>query len=147
MERELLGKNPLLKYIFANSEFITPKPEVINEISFDTKSPVESHILMAGDAAGMITPLCGNGMAMAMHSAKLLSELAADFCSDKISRVELEDRYSLVWQKKFSSRLRNGRMIQHLFGNAFTSNLAVSLAIFSKPIANGIVRNTHGEVF
>ena len=30
---------------------------------------------MAGDAAGMITPLCGNGMAMAIHSAKILTDL------------------------------------------------------------------------
>jgi flavin-dependent dehydrogenase len=26
---------------------------------------------MIGDTAGLITPLCGNGMAMAIHGAKL----------------------------------------------------------------------------
>ena len=63
LEEEILQKNHLLKYIFSNSEFLFEKPEVINEISFATKDPVEGHVLMAGDAAGMITPLCGNGMA------------------------------------------------------------------------------------
>jgi flavin-dependent dehydrogenase len=29
-------------------------------------------MLMIGDTAGLIHPLCGNGMAMAIHSAKLL---------------------------------------------------------------------------
>ena len=42
--------------------------------SFAPKKPVEEHILMSGDAAGLITPLCGNGMAMAIRSAKILSE-------------------------------------------------------------------------
>ena len=26
---------------------------------------------MVGDAAGMITPLCGNGMSMALHASKI----------------------------------------------------------------------------
>ena len=31
-------------------------------------------LLLCGDAAGMITPLCGNGMAMALQSAALASD-------------------------------------------------------------------------
>jgi flavin-dependent dehydrogenase len=30
---------------------------------------------MIGDTAGLIHPLCGNGMAMAIHSAKLAAEI------------------------------------------------------------------------
>ncbi|WP_317129550.1 NAD(P)/FAD-dependent oxidoreductase [Flavobacterium zepuense] len=30
---------------------------------------------MIGDTAGLIHPLCGNGMAMALHSAKIAAEL------------------------------------------------------------------------
>ena len=70
MERQVLLKNPHLKRIFSEADFVFGRPEVINEISFETKDPVENHILMAGDAAGMITPVCGNGMAIAIHSGK-----------------------------------------------------------------------------
>jgi flavin-dependent dehydrogenase len=147
MEVEVLYKNPLLKHVFSNAEFIFKKPEVINEISFERKAAVENHVLMAGDAAGMITPLCGNGMAMAIHAAKILSELAIDFCHGKIARLEMEKRYTSQWQKLFAQRLWNGRQVQRLFGNAFVSNIAVNLALYNKPIANMIMRNTHGEVF
>jgi flavin-dependent dehydrogenase len=41
-------------------------------VSFEEKKNVEDHMLMIGDTAGLIHPLCGNGMAMAIHSAKLL---------------------------------------------------------------------------
>jgi hypothetical protein len=75
MERNILWKNPHLKQIFLEAEFLYDKPEVINEISFSPKKQIENHIIMIGDTAGLITPLCGNGMAMAIHGAKLISEI------------------------------------------------------------------------
>jgi flavin-dependent dehydrogenase len=147
MEEHILHKNPLLKSIFVNSEFILAKPEVINEISFETKAPVCNNMLMAGDAAGMITPLCGNGMAMAIHSAKIASALAVDFCSNKISRSNMENQYNLQWKNQFANRLWKGREMQRLFGNSVVSNVAVNLALYFRPVANLLVRNTHGEIF
>jgi len=82
MEEHVLFRNPFLKSIFKNSTFLFERPETINEISFETKNPVEDHMLMTGDAAGMITPLCGNGMAMAIRASKIVSELAIKFCKD-----------------------------------------------------------------
>jgi menaquinone-9 beta-reductase len=147
MEEEVLYKNPFLKSIFTNSEFLYEKPEVINEISFETKAPVENHVLMSGDAAGMITPLCGNGMAMAIHSAKMVSELAVEFCNGIISREELERQYAKKWNSLFANRLWAGRQIQNLFGSEWTSNLAVNLARYSKPVATFLVKKTHGVPF
>jgi menaquinone-9 beta-reductase len=147
MEKEVIFKNPLLKSIFSNAEFLFDKPEVINEISFETKNPVENNILMVGDAAGMITPLCGNGMAMAMHASKLATDLILDFCKGKISRSTLEQSYTKQWSNNFSQRLWNGRQIQKLFGHSFLSNVSVNLALYVNPIANAMVRNTHGRPF
>jgi flavin-dependent dehydrogenase len=148
LQEKVLFKNDLLRYIFNNSDFILPKPETINEISFETKSPVEDHILMAGDSAGMIAPLCGNGMAMAIHSSKLVSEWVIRYCrEEKMGRELLEKSYAAAWQGVFARRLWAGRQIQKLFGSATASGLAVSLAINVKPIANLIIRNTHGRAF
>jgi flavin-dependent dehydrogenase len=147
MEQEVLFLNPLIRDLFTNSTFLLDKPEVINEISFETKDPVESHILMAGDAAGMITPVCGNGMAIAIHSGKILSELVIEFCNDIIDRHTLEIRYRKAWKTQFRSRLWFGRNVQRLFGNPDFSALAVNLARRSKPLANLIVRRTHGKPF
>jgi menaquinone-9 beta-reductase len=147
MEENILYKNPFLKSIFTNSEFLYDKPEVINEISFETKSAIDNHILMSGDAAGMITPLCGNGMAMAIHSAKVTSELVLAFCDEKISRAQLELKYNEKWISLFANRLWAGRQIQNLFGSEWASNLAVNLARHTKPIANFLVGKTHGEPF
>jgi menaquinone-9 beta-reductase len=147
MEEEVLYKNPFLKSIFTHSEFLYDKPEVINEISFETKSPVDHHILMSGDAAGMITPLCGNGMAMAIHSAKMVSELVVAFGHNSISRGQLEKQYQEKWNLLFANRLWAGRQIQKLFGSEGASNFAVNLARYFKPAANFLVEMTHGVPF
>lgn len=147
-EHEILFQNPFLKNIFTNSEFLFQKPVTINEISFETKGPVENHILMAGDAAGMIAPLCGNGMSIAIHSGKLVSDAILKFYNEvSFRRDKLEAYYSYTWKKFFDKRLFMGRQMQRLFGNAFASNIAVQLAIYLKPIANLMVRNSHGKPF
>ncbi len=147
MEKDVLSKNPFLNHLFSSADFADKKPVVINEISFETKGPVEGHMLTAGDAAGMITPLCGNGMAMAIHAGKLAGNVSADFCKGEISRNELEHAYKKMWTKNFAARLRMGRAVQRLFGNAITSNIAVNLVLYIKPLSRAIVKNTHGEIF
>jgi menaquinone-9 beta-reductase len=146
MEKQVLMKNPHLRHIFENSEFIYDKPLVINEISFAKKKPIENHLLMVGDTAGLITPLCGNGMAMAIHSAKLASEMIIKQINEGYSRNELEKRYELAWNRNFDSRLFIGRIVQKLFGDAWLSEIAaIGFGLF-KPALNMVVKSTHGKV-
>jgi flavin-dependent dehydrogenase len=147
MESVIMHQNPFLKNIFLNCEFLFDKPETINEISFETKLPVEDHILMTGDAAGMITPLCGNGMAMAIHASKLLSDQVIKYIKQKDSRARLEQNYIHVWNEHFKKRLWFGRQVQNLFGNRAASGLAVNLAVHIPFIAKMIMKGTHGKPF
>lgn len=148
MEEEILYKNPFLKDVFSSCDFISEKPEVINEISFAPKSAVENHILMSGDAAGLISPLCGNGMAMAIHSAKLLSDLIIQFYKPKnFNRQALERSYSNEWNSYFGWRLWVGRNAQNLFGTSLSSTALVEVSKRYPPIANWIIKQTHGKPF
>ncbi len=145
MEEEVLFRNSRLKEIFKNAEFLWKKPEVINEITFEQKSLIENHVLMCGDSAGMITPLCGNGMAMAIHSAKILSEEVVKYFSEGGNREALEQAYENKWNKEFKSRLQYGRRVQKLFGSPLLSNFSVNLINTVKPLARNIIRRTHGS--
>lgn len=144
MERNILWKNPHLQKIFTTSEFLYDKPEVINEISFSPKTTIENHILMAGDSAGLITPLCGNGMAMAIHGGKLLSDNILQHFDNR-SLVELN--YQKDWKKHFQKRLWIGRNVQKLFGNEVVSEIALSTMKAIKPLLRTVIKSTHGEVF
>ncbi|MDF3077155.1 MAG: FAD-binding protein [Sphingobacteriaceae bacterium] len=149
IEQNVLHRNPSLKRHFAESEFLFDRPEVINEISFEQKSLVENHILFCGDAAGMITPLCGNGMAMAMHSAKLLSDIISrqPIFKEAGQRAAIEQEWERMWKAQFASRLKTGRAIQRLFGNAFVSELAISTLKTVPGLGGLLIRNTHGKPF
>ncbi|MBN7814161.1 NAD(P)/FAD-dependent oxidoreductase [Algoriphagus pacificus] len=143
MEKEFLWKNPQLKKVFTEAEFLFEKPEVINEINFEPKAPVENHVLMAGDAAGLITPLCGNGMAIAIHSAKM----AAEALIQGASRKAIEHQYASSWKRNFQKRLWVGRKVQLLFGTHNSSVFAGKLIKSFPLLANQIVKSTHGKPF
>lgn len=149
MEKNVLYKNPHIKNYFKNSDFLFDKPEVINEISFENKSLVDNHILFCGDAAGMITPLCGNGMAMAMHSAKILAETIVNHpdISTPAQRTKMELNYTRLWKDQFLFRLKTGRMIQRLFGNQTLTDLAISGLRMSDTFKHYLISKTHGEPF
>jgi menaquinone-9 beta-reductase len=147
MEEAVLFRNPFIKETFSRAKFIGEKPEVINEISFETKNAVEQHVLMAGDAAGMIAPLCGNGMAMAIRSGLVASSWITPFMKGKIDRRMMETGYEREWNNLFARRLWIGRKIQSLFGGEVASNVAVSLATHSKALTSWLVRSTHGPSF
>lgn len=147
LEQEHLLKNPRLNELWRNAEFLFPRPEVINEISFETKGPVEDHVLFAGDAAGMIAPLCGNGMSMAIHSGVILSDLASAFCRNAITRSQLEKNYRAQWNKLFRNRLWYGRNVQKMFGHPLSSGMLVSILRNLPALAHVLISQSHGRVF
>ena len=116
------------------------------QVSFDRKKQVEDHILMCGDAAGLIHPLCGNGMAMAIHSGKIASQLIIRFLDDRdYDRSELEKDYIKNWNQYFAIRLRWGRYLQSLIMNPSMSNLLMGgLARFDL-ITRSVIKKTHGN--
>ncbi|GAB3193989.1 flavin-dependent dehydrogenase [Pontibacter aydingkolensis] len=147
MEQAILYLNPHLQHIFAEAEFLYSKPEVINEISFATKTCVEEHMLMCGDAAGMITPLCGNGMAMAIHAGRIAAEEVVHYFRNGQNRQQLEERYTYAWKKQFQSRLQLGRTVQRLFGSPVLSEITVGVLRRAPAVVNLIMRQTHGKPF
>jgi len=146
MQEEVLFKNPLLKHYFEKAVWLREKPEVINEISFEKKEAVKDHVLMAGDTAGLITPLCGNGMAMAIHAGKIAADCISQFYDQKLkTRKAVEYRYKKEWSKNFDRRLFIGRSTQNLFGNQRKSNLAIRLIRSFPAIAKKLIEQTHGD--
>jgi len=147
MEKNILEKNPFLKQIFSTVTLLPGFPVTISQISFDKKTQVENNVLMIGDAAGMITPLCGNGMSMAFHGSKIAFECIEKFLQKKISRKEMEDQYTTKWKHQFGRRLQIGRIIQQLFEKEFFTNLFIR-AIKPFPfIIRKLIRSTHGKPF
>jgi len=145
-QEKVVFENKFLKEMFQSSIPIWEQPLSISQISFETKKPVENHIIMCGDAAGMIHPLCGNGMSMAIQSAQIASKLILNYDKDKTtSRNDLEKEYIRLWNKEFKRRLKAGHFIAMLFRNDKISNALLQLLRgipFLLPI---IIKQTHGK--
>jgi flavin-dependent dehydrogenase len=143
-QQKIMSRNPFLDDFFKNAKPLFDEPLTISQVSFEDKLPVENHIFMVGDAAGLIHPLCGNGMAMAIHSAKLISEILAKNNSN--NRELIETTYTKVWLKQFSRRLQTGRTIQNLLMRPTIAKTSFALANMFPSIVPKIIEKTHGEV-
>jgi len=147
LEREVLGQNPYLKSIWAHAEFCFERPQAIAQIHFAPRSLVQQQVLMLGDAAGLIPPLCGNGMSMALHSSHLLAQLLPRYLSGQLSRSALEASYTQRWQQAFGLRLWAGRLLQEGFGRPGPVTWLLRGLRPFPGLADRLIGLTHGEVF
>jgi flavin-dependent dehydrogenase len=147
LEKNVLKQNPHLKTILDNCEHMYPAPVTISQISFSHKTQVENHVLLLGDAAGSITPLCGNGMSMALHASKIAASLILHFLGEEFDRKTLEKNYKKQWKQLFAKRLFIGRMIQHLFGEKWVTNLFVMVMKTMPWLTRLLIKQTHGKAF
>ena len=147
MEKNILSRNSELKKIFSTAKHLYEQPLAISQISFQPKTQIENHVIMLGDAAGMITPLCGNGMSMAMHSSKLAFENIHQYLSGKISRMEMEMRYAEQWQNNFGNRTRVGRMVQYFFGGSLSTAVFLRSMHTFPAFSRMLIKQTHGTKF
>jgi flavin-dependent dehydrogenase len=142
----VVKQNPHLCEIFENATLLFEKPLTISQISFEEKLAVENHILMIGDTAGLIHPLCGNGMAMAIHSAKIVSELVISYFNKNIkTRIELENKYQEKWNSNFKWRIKIGRVLSEILLNPKLSGNLLHIVLLFPFLLNCIIKKTHGK--
>lgn len=139
--REVLYENPYLKEIFSNSEPLFDRPLTISQISFSEKEKVDQHILMTGDTAGLIHPLCGNGMAMAISSA----QLAAQQILQGQPRAILEKEYTRQWNLQFAKRMKAGSLLSSIFTHPWLSGMSMGTVVAMPALLPFIIRQTHGR--
>lgn len=145
-QEKVIIENPNLKIIFKNAVLQFDKPLTISQVSFEEKKCVENHILMIGDTAGLIHPLCGNGMAMAIHSAKIAADLVLAFRNGEIrTREVLESKYTHQWNYNFNKRLKMGRLLSKLLQQEKLSAFTMRILIVFPFLLKLIIKKTHGN--
>ena len=108
------------RYQPAQDGFLSSEPVI-----FRAKSPVEQGIFMIGDASGIIDPLTGNGMAMAMQSAVLVEPFVLQALSGK--RDDAEREYRRRHRQFFAPRIRWSRRVAFLLSRPALLDAALSI--------------------
>lgn len=145
-QKKVLSQNKYLKEVFETYELAFERPLSISQVSFSSKQPVEDHILMCGDSAGMIHPLAGNGMSMTIRAAQMASLQILKYKDGKLkSRTDLENQYTKIWNHEFGSRLKSGHIIARLFRLGLLSELIMLFLKAFPFILPHIIKKTHGK--
>lgn len=140
----VLRKNKHLNRFFNEAELAFDKHLAIAQVSFEKKERVENNMLMLGDTAGLIHPLCGNGMAMAIHSAKLASEEVLAFQKHQ-SKPILFENYTQKWKMNFESRMKFGNYFQKLFMHQKLTNFGMAIGSKMPFLVEKMIQKTHGR--
>jgi len=147
MEKTILSTNPHLKKVFEESESLFHRPLTIAQVDFSKKSSHEKGMLMVGDSAGLIAPLCGNGMSMALHAGKIAAQVALQRLNGTTNEIASMQQYACLWKKEFSNRLFVGRKLQSIFGNPQVSDLMIRSLKQTPIFTQKLIALTHGQPF
>jgi flavin-dependent dehydrogenase len=101
----LRRENAALDAWFAQAERADARWLAIAQIDFGPRRAVEGGVLALGDAAGLISPLAGDGMAMALRSGLLAAEHAARALDAGGAGADGAG-YAQAWASEFGTRLR-----------------------------------------
>ena len=140
--RAVLPTNPALGAWLAGAERIHERFIAISQVPFSPKEQVVDGVLLLGDAAGLISPLAGNGMAMALASAEMVAPLALAYLDGKLSQADLEREYTRQWRGRFAWRLRLGRVLQPLMFQPRTLAVGLRLLRVAPFVGRALVAGT-----
>lgn len=142
---ESLRQNPRLDDRLQGLTRVSDRFEAVSQVPLMPKSRFADGVCMIGDAAGMIAPLCGDGMAMALRTADLVSPLAADFLNGHRSVSSLRTAYEKTWTNTFGPRMRLGRWIHAAAFRPGMARVLVHTCRFLPPLARWLIRRTRGS--
>jgi flavin-dependent dehydrogenase len=113
-------------------------------VIFRPRSAVEGGVFMIGDASGVIDPLTGNGMAMAVQAALLAAPLLLRLVEQPSRRAEIEQEYRRSHHRFFASRIAWSRRAATLLSRPRILDAALS-AVRTKSIGELLLRRTRAS--
>jgi flavin-dependent dehydrogenase len=131
--REVIDRQEHLRERFADSRIAT-RPVVLGPLAVDAQVAGVEGLLLAGDAAGFIDPMTGDGLLLAMRGGELAADAALDVLAtgNPVAHVALARRRRLA----FSQKWRLNRMLREVVG----CPAALSLAALGAAVVPGFVR-------
>ncbi len=142
---EGLRQNPVLDDRLQGLTRVSDQFEAVSQVPLMPKSRFADGVCMIGDSAGMIAPLCGDGMAMALRTADLVTPLAAAYLDDQRPASAFRRAYRRKWTERFGRRMRLGRWIHAAAFRRGAARLLVQGCRLLPPLARWLIRTTRGR--
>ena len=130
---DALSRDRLLRDRFAGARMATA-PVVLGPLAVDARAGSIDGLLLAGDAAGFIDPMTGDGLRFAIRGAELTASAALDALAHGWTGVHA--RLSRARRAEFAGKWRFNRAVRSLAA----SPRAVGLAAAGARLAPGVLR-------
>lgn len=145
--KTLMDGNKNFELIFANG-FINSVNNLpvygTGNIFLGERELVKNGIYFIGDSSAVIAPLAGDGIGMAMQSAKLISKTFDKQRSDGFNNLQAELLYIHEWEKLFKKRLLIAKLIQNIIMNNRYRRIGFSVIKTFPGLLENIIIATRG---
>jgi flavin-dependent dehydrogenase len=121
-----------------------PGPALVSEpVHLGTRGAAWSDVLLAGDAAGVVDPYTGSGMALALRTGEAAGALLAEHAAGRIAATALASEWARRWGAITGSVFFFSRLFRPVFLGGFATRLVVPA---TAPLAGLAARLTRGSV-
>jgi menaquinone-9 beta-reductase len=128
-----IAADPLLGPRAARARRVTP-PAILGPLATDARGAGLPGLLLAGDAAGFVDPITGDGLRFAMRGAELAADVALAVLDDR--RIDAPAQLAAARARAFDTKYGVNRLLRRLIG---TPRRVSALAIGAR-VAPGILR-------
>lgn len=138
--------NPALAERLAGARPVSGTTCTVGAVNTQTPPQLWAGLPRLGDAALMLPPLCGDGMAMALRGAELCAAGAEAYLRGDCSLAEWKTDYTEVWRTEFSKRVQMAHTLQRLLMAPSLAGGLVKLGSWLPWAADYVVRATRGAL-
>ena len=135
--RGALGRDPMLRDRFARARLIV-RPTVLGPLAVEVETPAIAGLLLAGDAAGFIDPMTGDGLRFAVRGAELAAETAMEILATgrRDAHVALARRR----RQAFASKWRFNRVLRRIVDMPAAVGVAAVGALLAPSVLQSVIR-------
>lgn len=135
-------RNPALQRRLVGGMPLAETRAAVYPIAISRKPTAWGQVPLIGDAAVMIPPLCGDGMAVALRTVVLCSRWADEFLRGSLGLDEWRQQYTRALRQECMPPLRWGRWLQRMLGSRVASPLLFRLGYRLPGLAGRMVERT-----
>jgi flavin-dependent dehydrogenase len=133
-----LSADTVLRDRFARARFLSA-PTVLGPLAVDlVDTPVPDGLLLAGDAAGFVDPMTGDGLRFAVRGGELAAGAAIHAVAHGWAGVQ--SRLAADRQREFGAKWRFNRTLRAAVGSPLAVRTATIGAPYLAPILQSIIR-------
>jgi flavin-dependent dehydrogenase len=139
-------ESPALRERLSGAERVTERFLATAGLCYRTAALRPALVPRLGDAAGLIAPLTGDGMAMALRAAELASPLALAYLEGRLREADYADRYAAAWNREFGGRRRWGGVLQCLLERPGAVDLLLAWIRRAPRLGQFLAQRTRGRL-